>query len=529
MRIKPSVVAFFLACVLAALPPGASGAPAVDEERLLLVNYFGGAGGARGENGWSSWIAVDSDEPIARVTLAAPPTYPVTLGHAPGTRVGFVQGFVSVAGAHRPAGGELVVVSQTNYVPDPIAQACAPGAHAAVWRAKVVVPAVDKGDLRLSLELPVFVGRAAPGESLVLRFCPIWRTPGGEVKVEGLQFSIEGVFGKLRARGWNTWQAFVSPPLPTLAPDEARTFELRAHEPIPHDVTVQARQEPKSGMVVVSGRVTAVGQPESAADVTVLASRASAKELPAIGTARTNAAGEYSFRYRERESTVYIVDAFLEPRECDEPSTAPAGCASETVAAPPPSGGPGVRIRRPSEARLAVRARDQALAVRIGLKRADLPRGWGEWSFFSGLRCRAFNPDLRRLTATGWSESGQFGRVDVAAAESRVTVYASEEQARIAFAREARLAAAQCLAAELRREGLLGGARSIEAPLVGDERHAFRIATRGWAGPSPSGRRTVDLLSFRRGRVVVHLGFEGVSARVQHAVAAKLAARARRG
>ena len=440
MRINPSVVALFVACVLAALPAGASGAPAVDEERLLLVNYFGGSGGARGENGWVSWIAVDSDEPIARVTLAAPPTYPVTLGHAPGTRVGFVQGFVSAGGAHRPAGGDLVVVSQTSYVPDPSADACAPGAHAAVWRANLVVPAVDKGDLRLSLELPVFVQRAAPGASLVLRFCPIWRTPGGEVTVEGLQFTIEGVFGELRARGWNTWRALVSPPLPTLAPDEARTFELRAHEPMPHRITVRARHDAEAGVVVVSGNVTAVGRPESGVDLAILASRERVKNIPAIGTARTNEAGEYSFRYRERASTVYIVTGVVEPRACGESSTAPAGCASETVAVPPPAGGPGVRIRRPSEARLAVRSGDQALADRIGLKRTDLPARWAEWSFFSGQRCRAFNPNLKALTATGWSESGQFARDDGdAAASSRVTVYVSKEQARIAFEREARL------------------------------------------------------------------------------------------
>lgn len=521
---KPATVVLLLACVLAVLPAGASGAAAADKRGLLLVNYLGGGGGIGERGGWVSWIVVNSEDSVARVTLTTPSGYPVTLDHAPGAVLGHLQARIAAGEGESDVWfiGDLVVESASRYASDPTAEGCAPGAHAAVWRVDLAGPATDpERGPRQTFELPIFVDRAAAGGSLVLRFCPIWQTSRGAMAAKYLELTIEGVFGRLTARGWNTWHALVSPPLPTLAPDEPRTFELRAHEPMPHSVAVEARHDAAKGIAVVSGRVTAVGTPESGVELAVFASREWATQVPGVGTARTNAAGEFSFRHRARQSTVYIVTGLVEPRACGEPSSAPAGCASETVSAPPIAAAV-ARIRRPNDAKLVMRSRDQALASGIGLKLADLPTNWREGGFFSGHRCRAFNPNLTRLTATGWAESGRFERHD-AGASSRVTVYASDAHARTAFEREARLEAAQCLAGERGSASAVRGVRAIELPAVGDERRAFRIVLR-----DERGRYNLDLISFRRGRAVVHLGFEDVLQRVERAVAAKLAARARR-
>lgn len=508
---KPSALAFLLVCALAVVPAGASGAAIADERGLLLVNYFFGSGSS------NPWISIDSVGPIAKVTLSAPAGYPMRLDHPPGTRLGIVSSSVSPVGGGSlvPVGGTLVVESPARYASDPTAQACAPGAHTAVW-------AVTLSGLAQSLELPIFVDWAGAGSAAVLRFCPSWQTPGGAMSVRTLAATIDGVFGELTARGMNTWRALVSPPLPSLAPDEARTFELRAHEPVPHRVTVQGRYDERTRTAVLSGKLTAVGRPERRATVTFLAVRERASTVLGVGTATTDVAGRFSFRHRTRRSTAYIAQTEIDPRACGEPSSAPAGCAGETVAAPPLAFAL-VRVRRPTEAKLVVRSRDRALAGRIDLKLGDLPAHWRPFSFFSSHRCRAFNPRLTALTATGWAESWEFERRD-ATASSRVTVYVSKEQARIAFDREARLAAAQCLADELRRDSSMVSVRALRMPVLGDERRGFRLVAQ-----DGNARWNVDLVSFRQGRAVVHLGFTSVLPRVRHAVAAKLAARARRG
>jgi hypothetical protein len=329
MPITPSALALGLVCALAAVPTAASDTPQTKDGAVLLVNYFtGGAAGKR----HPTLISVSSDAPIAKVQLSVPAGYPLKLDQPPGTRLGRVDAFVSdvAGGARGQVAGDLVADDPARYLSDPAAQACAPGSHTAVWVASLS----GRGQ---TLRLPIFVDReGGPGGSgAVLRFCPIWPTPVGSVTL--VMLNVEGIFGVLTARGRNTWSALVSPPLPTLAPDESRTFELRALEPMPHVVTLRARHYPERRIVVLSGRVTAAGEPVKGAKVAfgvIRKSLPAGGAVPFVGPAKTNASGAFSFRHRIRETTRYFTDVLIPPRPCSGPSTAPGGCLRETVSRP---------------------------------------------------------------------------------------------------------------------------------------------------------------------------------------------------
>jgi hypothetical protein len=521
---KPSALALFLAAVLAVLPAGASGAP-VDttlESQLvtvsapLLVNYFGGTGGR------DTWIAVGSEEAVAKVTLTAPAGYTPKLDHAPGTDLGSMNALLySVGGSPVTGlGGRVVADNPARYVSDPAAQACAPGSHAAVWRVRLT-------DNTQTFELPIFVDRAgaAAGSGATLRWCPVWPSPSGVgFTARSLDFTVEGVFGKLEASGQNSWSALMSPPLPSLAADESRTFEARAHEPVPHEVKLRPRYDARKHMVDLAGTVTAAGRPEAGASLHFHVLREWDEDVSVVGPVVTNAAGRFSFKARIAESEQYIASTVIKPRRCSAPSSAPKGCVLETVAAPPHTVAV-VRARRPTDARLALRARDQARARRINLSLGDLRKGWRDGSMFTGHRCPASAYDARvsRLTATGYFETDRLVR-GTGAVSSRTTVFVSGDQARTALAREASALAARCLGdAYTQASPYAPRVFVLKLPALGQERHGFRVLAR-----NADGRRKIDLISFRQGRVVVHLAFESMSAKAARTLAAKVAARARR-
>jgi hypothetical protein len=318
MRMTPSAVALALACGLTAVPT-ASSDTAQTNGGLLMVNYFTG-GAVRGH---ATLITVSSKTAIATVELSVPGGYPLELDQPRGTRLGDVEAFVA-GGPRAPVlAGDLVADDPSRFLSDPAAQACAPGSHTAVWVARVA----GRGQ---TFRFSIFVDRRG-GPGAVLRFCPISPTH----RLTLVTLDVDGVFGVLETPGRNTWSAFVSPPLATLAPDESRTFELRALEPLPHVVTLRARHNPKKQFVILSGKVTAAGEPVKGAKIAFGVIRKSlGDDVPLVGPVRTDGSGEYSFRHRITETTRYFADVQIPPRPCSGPSTAPAGCGRETVSRP---------------------------------------------------------------------------------------------------------------------------------------------------------------------------------------------------
>jgi len=471
----------------------------------------------------SAEITLQVFEPIAHVQLSIPAGYSVALGQPAGTVVGHMSATLVDAresSAIARVDAELVVDETAKYETDPAAQACARGAHAATWLAEVSV-------LGQTFGLPIFVdlgGATDSGPSAAtLRFCPTWvssRLPKG-VTEQLLHLTVENVVSAPTSPGRYTWSALVTPRVGgTIAPDPSRVFELRSFIPYPHTLTLQARHDPKAKSVALTGRLTAAGEPEQGADIDLLAVNRDREDVIPIGRTQTNEAGEFTITRRIVRTTRFIALAFQGIRPCSTPSSAPAGCALETVPSTPGATA-SVKVRRATDPKLVTRARDQRLARRINLKLSDFRQRWQAFdNALSVLACARFTPGLSDLTATGEVESPLLFNDDTEIV-SRTSIYASERDARMAFGREARLAYASCLAEE--RRGIFDPVRlrrAVPVPALGSEIRAFRVVTLTF---------TLDLVSFRQRRAVVHMAFfsEGRSFRTKRQLAAKVAARAR--
>lgn len=510
-----------VAGALAAFVPAATpGASAADADGRLGVSIF-----TFGDRSLTA-LSLASSEPVAHVRLSVPAGYAVDLGRPAGTFVGVVSAVLNnTAGTSSPAfaDGELVVDDPAKYATDASAQDCAPGTHAAVWHTTLSV-------LGQSFSLPIFLDPGGSTDSgptaLVLQFCPTWSAPNlpGGVTAQGLTFFAEGAFTQPTAPGRYTWSALVTPAIPgSLAPDPSRTFELRSLIPHPHTLTLRARHDAKTKSVVLTGKLTAAGEPEPGVEISFGASTDSSSDFTSFGPVTTNALGEFSIRRHVERTTQFSASADTTVRPCTAPSSAPAGCLAETVS--PPSGAATiVRVRRASDPKLAARPRDQALARRISLKLADFPPGWQAFDTFPVFSCPGFRPRLSDLTVAGDLESPTFA-TEQGVASSRASIYISEAQARTAFAREARLAAARCFADELRADGYtVLQLKPLPFASLGSETRAFRVVA--------SDREevlTLDLVSFRQGRAVVHMGFASLvqPLPIENDLAAKVAARAR--
>lgn len=519
VRLRPTapLLGLVLLSVLVLVPAAAAAPGSHRVDGLLSVATV-----AFGERSLTS-IDLASTDAVARIEVFSPTGYAVDLAAPPGTELGFASGRLSdVPGTSSSfVDSGIVVEDPARHVGTAESEACAPGRHEAVWKATFSV-------LGQAYPLPIYVDRQGPGplSGLVLRFCPVWRTPAlpAGVTADRLGIFVANVVRQSEETGRYTWSAFVSPPLPSLAPDPSHTFEVRSTDLIPHTLTLRSSYDAKRKVAVVSGALTGAGVPEPGVEVGLTANTASGSIGVSLPPATTNASGEFSITRRVDETTAFSASASIPDGPCSSSSTAPAGCLRETFSSPA-SGLTLVRVRLATDPKLVPRARDQAAARRSTLTLADLPPGWEAFESFPAFECGGFRPRLSSLTATGDFESKIFA-TEAGAAASRALVLVSEAQARTAFARIATSGLVRCFAEEYRRDDevriLQLGPTSF--PRLGNETRAFRIV---WS----LGEDVVseDFVYFRKGRTVVQLRFAALSQPLVDAeqFARKVAARTR--
>jgi hypothetical protein len=509
--------------VLVAAPAATGqGAPGVDNTGMLVSSgTFGGTPYAT--------VYVASSLSIARATVYVPQGYAFDLNRAPGAEIGAVLTSVTDAagGFGDLTQGTLVSDDPAKYAGDAVAQSCAPGPHAAVWRTTFAVAG-------RSLELPIFVDPAGPadpaGAAFVLRTCPVW--PSTEIGVAHrtanlLVLAVEDGLTVPTGPGRYSWSAIVTPTGPlSVAAEPSRTFEVRATVPLPRVLTLRAKHDPKAKTVLLSGRLTTLGVPEAGVPVELYSNVNDPNAFSSTFDARTNANGEFQVRRRVVQSTQYVAAVDAQPGPCGAPSSAPAGCVSETLT-PPGAAYAAVVLRAKTDPKLAARARDRALAREAALKLKDFPTGWEPYSSSLPIElCTRFKPDLSALTATGEWDSPAF-LTDTTGAASSTTVYATVADARTAFRKEAQLAVARCLADDARddADATVHSVGPLSFPRVGHETRAFRVV----AEFEREGVVYLDLISLRRGRVVVHMWVSSIDVPLdplERSLAAAVAARA---
>src|SRR5438105_12584425 len=136
LRLPPlsALLGLVLALVLAGPAGGRSSA---EPPAALFVFPYDSTPGAAAEHDIDLTLPDSSTLAIAAVTNYVPPGYTVALATAPGTVIGSATIFVS--GQDAPISADLLTTDPAASAADPKAQACAAGAHAAVWKAALTV------------------------------------------------------------------------------------------------------------------------------------------------------------------------------------------------------------------------------------------------------------------------------------------------------------------------------------------------------------------------------------------------------
>lgn len=497
------LVAFTAACAVALVCVGSavsrSAAPfdgatlGVDVETLGAQSFFIADVDLTGDTLNNSAPGV-----AARVDLTVPAGYQLDLTGQVGAEVGAVLGGVTSGGGSgfEFVNGTVVVADPAAYAADPVAQACAPGTHTAVWSMTAQL-------LGNPIQLPIAVDQVDnPGgaPSYVVHYCPFVAPStayaSGLVFVDfalGLQ-----LVGVPNGVGTYTWSALVTPASSWTA-DPAGTFELRALVPLPNTLSAHARYEAKTHSAVITGRLAAGGKPRAGVSVYVHQSNVRDPDTPSDVT---DANGAFEVRRPVAKTASFVVQVDDLAGSCIDPSTAPAGCKSQTLAAPPPAFATAI-VPRKTDPRVSIRSADQALARRSLLTLADFPGG-REVQGDTGVPCEAFAPDLHALTVSGRASSPFFVTASQReAAYATVSVFTSVKSAHTAFEKEAQLADMKCEAKDYASDdpdAKVTKLTRVTLPGAGNELRAFRSLV-----TSPSDNVALDLVFVRVGRVVIEL------------------------
>ena len=263
-----------------------------------------------------------TDDSTAKATIYAPAGTAVTLNQAPGATLGNVEAQVTalgLGGALLPLAGQ-VQVAAAGQIPAAQQIACTGTAtHGATWL--MVLQAAGQ-----TLPVPMYVdtttGAEASFAAAKIQVClpppDIPTDKGGATfgaKLFTASFTLNGVFG---ARA-GVWRALWTPYFAGNGQaNAAGTVEARATLA---SGAVTAKAARASRLVRVSGRVTAGGRPVAGAAVQIWGATGRAA-LKRLGTARTNAAGAYTFSRPRGKLNAFQARATVAAR------TDAAGCAT---------------------------------------------------------------------------------------------------------------------------------------------------------------------------------------------------------
>ncbi len=336
-----------VALTLAGAGPGASGPPAA---QLVVVPFPASIGGGAG----LEVLPSEKAPAPARLVVYVPAGFGVDTSVAPGTPVGALFALYYTKSIPFDFASVTVKAGDPATLPgDPAAQACAAGMHAAFWTATFKV-------LKRSVTIRFYVDPTTGGETalgafklvscLASPYVPFNQggAPDG-LRYDALGIDVSRKGGSIIANpgsGTFLWRMLVTPyTVGTATPNDAGAFEARARVLIPHVLTVHAHYLRKTKTVLVTGKLSALGQPRAGVPVFFFGGPGG---VVYWGKVRTHAGGTYSLRKRVRpgkRAQTNEVDASVDATRgpCVEPPAAPAGCVDENLS-PPISASVKVRI-----------------------------------------------------------------------------------------------------------------------------------------------------------------------------------------
>jgi hypothetical protein len=269
-----------------------------------------------------------ADDPTAKDTIYAPLGYGVNLRQAAGTKIGDVNARLILRGggnAELDVEGQVIADNPALYQSNP----CAPGLHAAVWKLNITVAGTP---LTVPIYVdPVTVGPEATFASAKIQLClagPIGTPAGAQLLLA--VFDVNGVFTNPSNTADRIWHGLFTPYVAgTPNPNPAGTTESQALVPGRVALSVKSKSL-KRGRVTISGRLLVDGRPYRGAVVELYVG------TKKVGSARTNAAGNYTFRKKIKKKTrfgVLTLELVNRALPCPGPPLpfAPQGCKTATM------------------------------------------------------------------------------------------------------------------------------------------------------------------------------------------------------
>jgi hypothetical protein len=445
-----------------------------------------------------------------KFVIEVPAGYQLDLSQAPGATIAFASVAVYGVDSASIADGSGALVAHDPAKPDPAAQACAPGKHAAVWAFSTTIAGQNVA-MTILVDMHGGGGSAVP-VTYMLTACPTGLSGGNGTSEASISIGALGALGSPTEAGRYLWRTLVTP-------QSGQEYELQAVVPVPESVTLSGRYDRKHRTAVLTGRVVEGGKPAPRTELYVAGEGGNTDLFPK--ETKTNAAGRFTLRFHIKHTTDF--DATVQPSStpCTE-TTAPGGCLGSSIV-PPDDGFTTVWVSVRGGPVRATRPGDQRRAERENLRAADFPTGF---QLFAGGGDACENPRHESdLTITGESTSPEFVKfvqldpVIVADASGVARVYATAKQARAAFAREARQATVRCELAGAPKGTTIG---RLGVGGVAAQARAFRTEV-----TQENVTADFDFVFLRRRRSVALLQFVfvGVPTDVEQPLIRKVAAR----
>jgi hypothetical protein len=321
--VRPALWALFLLSVVAVCLPGSAAArKARGGANLFPVFVIGGDFHDLGQaNGvYFDLYNLTSAPKPAMITIQTPAGYGVSLVHRPQ----FVLGDAEVDTNRGAYKGEFEVAPRQAFDADPATKGCAEGTHAATWW---MVLNSTHGEL----SIPVAVDRRGPGYLLTVCLGSLQKL---KLTANEIYFATRQVFRNPSKPGNYRFSALVYPIGADGKPNPKTRYEMRGTQPIPEDAKPKAVYNPATKTLTVVGTLMAAGKPRVGINVHIYGGQSTSYSAQKeIGYATTGRGGIYTFTRKLSLAPRWIYAYIFHYRYpiCSGPSSAPAGCASQST------------------------------------------------------------------------------------------------------------------------------------------------------------------------------------------------------
>ena len=296
----------------------------------------------------------------AKLVLFAPEVASIRLDQAPGTLVGTPGVRIDVARttlAFEPTAGSIVATDPATYATDPLAQACAPGRHAAVWllRAKATKNYARGPTPKLTITLPIYIDRITPSQTNMFsayefQICfgspdekqvtPGWPV-GAIIRRLTLNLSPDVITEQPASPGTYVWRGVFTPYTASGQPSPPGAVESRALLLLPVEFALNGSYDRGRHAIDVSGTLTEGGVPVVGDNLVIWHGTTLGASWSGIAAARTVIAqtddrGRFSQSIPATQTTYLRASiatlsmAYVDSTGCTPPALAPKGCVTAT-------------------------------------------------------------------------------------------------------------------------------------------------------------------------------------------------------